>query len=161
MVYQQKTNLNNLTFKILMGSTAFFGLGIAAIDLAKNPTTAGWLTFTGLIVFLATIYIVVFVLSASFCFSENGFWYKYPPWVNKAVTVAATDILSIQIKKSNALSDFGGWGYRFKKNHRGLIFMQDWCAEFELQNQKKFTVTLSDVAAFRAVAQAYYLKILR
>lgn len=161
MTYQQKTNLNNLAFKVLMAGTALFGLTITTVGVVQNPTRAGWLTLLGSVVLLAAIYVVVFVGSATFHFSKNGFSYKYPPWVIKAISVAATDILSICIKKSNALSDFGGWGYRFKKNHRGLIFMHDWCAEFELKNGERFTVTLADEPAFRAVAQVYYTNSLR
>jgi hypothetical protein len=75
-------------------------------------------------VFIVLIIMLFFViLKLKTRVDENGIHFKFSPFQSSYKIVKWNQISNVYIRKYNAFSEFGGWGYRFSsKNNIGKVY---------------------------------------
>jgi hypothetical protein len=72
--------------------------------------------------------------------NDNGIFYRFRPFQRKPKEIKAEDILSYEVKKYNALMDYGGWGIRLGSMGKGKAYnvSGNQGVLFVMKNGKKF-----------------------
>jgi hypothetical protein len=72
--------------------------------------------------------------------NDAGIYYRFRPFQRQPKEIKADDILSYEVKKYNALMDYGGWGIRLGSMGKGKAYnvSGNQGVLFELKNRKKF-----------------------
>jgi hypothetical protein len=151
---QRLGNAGFQLFYILSSLPVFFivgkGLNDATSEEAYQETL--WALVAIAVVFIG-LYFLLFRTSAKTRIDSVGIHYYYWPIIFKWKTIPWREIKTIEVKKFNALTDFGGWGYKFGRKKTGLILGGDQAIYITRTNQKIFAIsTLKPEAASSAIA---------
>lgn len=76
----------------------------------------GWDTLPPILIALAVL-VMLYNIRLIWTIDENGFSFRYHPFVNKIRKHPFSEIESITYEKINPLTDFGGWGLRYSKKY--------------------------------------------
>jgi hypothetical protein len=60
---------------------------------------------------------LLFIMKLTWTLNDNGFYYRYRPFIMKTRFLPADDIESVTLEKINPLRDFGGWGLRYSRKY--------------------------------------------
>ncbi len=110
-----------ITLPILLVSIGF-SLILPYIQSQKtnNPLNASyfmsWETLPPILIAL-TVLLMLYNIRLIWEIDENGFRFRYHPFVNKTRNYPFSEIERIQYEKINPLRDFGGWGLRYSKKY--------------------------------------------
>lgn len=72
---------------------------------------------------------------------QEHLYYRYPPFVNSEKTISKDDIKEIYVRKYSPISEYGGWGYRFRfRSGRAMNITGDLGLQLVLKNDKKLLI---------------------
>ncbi len=153
MHFEETQRLGNAGFQIfyiLSSLPPFFiignGLSDATSDEAYQETL--WTLIAIAIIFVG-LYFLLFRTSAKTRIDSVGVHYYYWPVIFKWRTIPWSEIAAIEVKKFSALTDFGGWGYKFGRKKAGLILGGDEAIYITRTNQKVFAISTQKPEAAR------------
>jgi len=157
MQFEEEQSLGNIGFQIFYGLSSlppFFiigkGLVTAPNDAAYNETLGALI---GVIALFIGLYFLIFRTKTKTRIDSAGIHYKYWPLIPNWRTITWREIKTIEVKKYDALSDFGGWGYKFGRKKTGIILGGDQAIFIEKITGKTFAIsTLRTEAAKDAIA---------
>jgi hypothetical protein len=114
-----------------------------------------------LIIFLA--YFLIQIINLKTKINEHGIYYLYFPfhWVYK--TISWSEIESVSIRKYNAISEYGGWGFRFgflTKKGMALTTCGSIGMQLKLKNGKKILIGTHKKDALKKVLETYQNKLI-
>lgn len=67
--------------------------------------------------------------------------YKYFPYHFKFYSIQWNDVLRWELRKYDALGEYGGWGFRRSRSHgKAYTIRGDWGLQLELKNGKKLLI---------------------
>ncbi len=162
-VFKEEQKMNQLWIKVVLGIV----LIIATIPIVKNWN---FISHQSILVKLENLLGPLIILLVFFLIQkvnlktridEQGISYQYFPfhWIYK--TISWSEIELVSIRKYNAISEYGGWGFRFgfltKKGMAlttsGIIGLQ-----LELKNGKKILIGTHNKEGLKEVIETYQNK---
>ncbi|MEM1124655.1 MAG: hypothetical protein AAGJ18_29720 [Bacteroidota bacterium] len=129
--YEEKQSLKIMGLIIPI---ALFTLAVPIALMLKNGE--GWL---GLAISIGTLLasaLLLYNMRQTIRLDEMGIHYKQTIIHRTFRTIPWTTIKNWQIKKLNALGDYGGWGYRTTGKKKGYIIEGNYCLELDIGKQK-------------------------
>lgn len=153
MSFSESQRINLGLRLVVMVSTVPAAI-IVARAYQKQPTTENLLILLLMVLFPVALFFLLLNNPARTRIDSLGMHYQYWPFVARWRTIKWSDIQSVTIKNIAPLTDFGGWGYKFGRNKKGIILSGDKAIYVTLINDKIFAITTSEPEKARsAIAQ--------
>ena len=100
---------------------------------------------------------------------EKGIHYRFTPFHRKQYLIAWSDISNVYVRKYNAISEYGGWGYRRNilrssgkvSNGRAYNIKGSQGIQIELTNGKKMLIGTQKEVEAQRVLDTYQSKFLK
>jgi hypothetical protein len=96
------------------------------------------LVFT-FIVFVA-IYWLLLTVRLYTRVENDGIHYRFPPIINKWKHISKAELKSFQVRKYSPIMEYGGWGYRIRKNGKALNVRGNMGLDMEMNDGKKLLI---------------------
>ena len=72
---------------------------------------------------------------------QNQIYYRYPPFVNSEKALSRDDIKEIYLRKYKPITEYGGWGYRFRfRSGRAMSVAGNVGLQILLKNDKRLLI---------------------
>lgn len=127
----------NLIVAVIMVSSIYSQFIVGEPWGNKPMSDTGLIIFWGcLLLGMILVNIIIFGAKLEIEVKDNSVYYKYFPFVWNWKYIHKDNINSYEMKRLNALKDFGGYGYRknFFKNSTGLIVKGQYGLELTLHD---------------------------
>jgi len=144
MLFSEEQKINNIGFKLLFGVvTAFSLVGVFLIEQkGREGSIYDWFLLIAFLVFLLSIYLIVFETKAYTKVDRNGICYKYRPFIWNYKCIGWREIELARVLKIKPIRDFGGWGFRFGgKKGKAIVMSSGYGVVITQKSGKKFTIT--------------------
>ncbi|CAM1374199.1 hypothetical protein [Tenacibaculum xiamenense] len=139
-VFKEEQRFTQSWLIILLVISAIVPITIITKELIeKKITTLEYLSIVALIIFSICL---IFIFKLRTRIDEIGIHYQFFPFNLKMKTIKWIEISKIHIRKYDAISEYGGWGFKqgalwSKKNGNALNIKGDIGIQLELKNGKK------------------------
>jgi hypothetical protein len=155
MHFEEKQRLNQLGFQIIYWLGSLPAFVIVGKEVAQDEMYDGiWMLLAIFLVF-AAVYFFVFYTAAQSRIDSIGIHYRYWPFVPKTRTITWKEIKKVEVKTYSALSDYGGWGYKFGRRKRAIVLGGDYVIAITRQNDSVFAISTQKPEMARS-ALAHY-----
>ncbi len=163
-IFKEEQRFNQLWLIILMVISLLAPIGIILGVYFKDPSSFSVLELVALIGFLILVSTFIFSFKLISRIDENGIHYKFSPFHWKFRTLQWNDINKAYVRNYDALSEFGGWGFKggplWKKSKgRAINVSGDVGIQLELNNGKKLLIGTQKKAEAESVLENYKNKI--
>lgn len=163
-IFKEEQRFNQLWLIILMVISLLVPIGIILGVYFKDPSSFSVLELVVLIGFLILVSTFIFSFKLISRIDENGIHYKFFPFHWKFRTLQWNDINKAYVRNYDALSEFGGWGFKggplWKKSKgRAINVSGDVGIQLELNNGKKLLIGTQKKAEAESVLANYKNKI--
>ncbi|MBC3847068.1 hypothetical protein H8K90_11800 [Winogradskyella echinorum] len=163
-IFKEEQRFNQLWLIILIIISTMMPIGIIIGTYIKNPKSFSSIELVlliGLILF-ASGFIFLFKLSTRI--DEKGIHYKFFPFHWSYKITAWHDINKAYIRKYDALSEYGGWGFKGgklwnKSKGKAINVSGDIGIQLELKNGKKLLIGTQKKNEVESVLATYKTKI--
>lgn len=163
-IFKEEQRFNQLWLIILMMVSLLVPIAIIIGTYVKDPSSFSVMELVLLIgiIVLASAFIFLFKLTSRI--DENGIHYKFFPFHFKFKTIKWNEINNIYVRKYDALSEYGGWGFKggplWKKSKgRAINITGDIGIQLELKNGKKLLIGTQKKDEAESVLATYKTKI--
>ncbi|RZK60512.1 MAG: hypothetical protein EOO91_01065 [Pedobacter sp.] len=153
MEFEERQHLNLWWLHILAGIEATIVVSIVLLD--KGGMKMQELKDIYFLPFIAALlpFIIIFLVQKSTLvlkINNQGINYRYKPFARKTTFISWTQINKMYIRKYDALSEYGGWGKRyrlwFKFNDKAFVFNNESKGlQLELSSDKKLLFSTEKV----------------
>ncbi len=144
-IFKEEQRFTQTWLFVLLAITAGIPILVMLNEYINHPDTFN--TSEGIVtilIILATLGLI-FIFKLTTRIDENGIHYKFFPIHWKFKTITWTNINKAYVKNYDAISDYGGWGYKggvfWKKSKGSAINVSgDIGIQLELKNGKKLLI---------------------
>ena len=156
----------NQPLVIIIHSIAFIGVGITTYNNWSVISTASFSqkigAFSGLI-FIALVAILFLFMKLKTRVDEIGIHNQFYPFHFSYKTISWAAIDKCYLRKYNAISEYGGWGYKFSlfgKNGKSFTTKGNIGLQLKLKNGKKILIGTHKKEELQRVLNTYHHKLI-
>lgn len=124
-VFTEIQRFNQWWLVLLMTVITAIVIGFLAVGYTKNePEALNIYLISSILPAVITIVLTgaIFMVKLQTKIDEKGIQYGFRPFQKKLRLASWEEIDSVYIRKYKALSEFGGWGYKFSLKGRGKVY---------------------------------------
>lgn len=145
MQFQEEQRIGNVGFQIFYGLSSLPPFFIMGNELKKASSEDAYnealFALIGIVILFIGLYFLLFRTAAKTRIDSVGIHYRYWPIIFNWKTIQWSEMISIEVKKYNALNDFGGWGYKFGRKKSGIVLGGDKAIFIEKVKGKTFAIS--------------------
>ena len=161
-IFKEEQRFTQTWLIVLMALSTLIPIGLIIGKYAEeNSSMSDTEFFTTLsIIIVATSFIFLFKLKTRI--DEKGIHYQFFPFHRKLKLILWTEIKSANIRKYDALSEYGGWGLKggfSRKRGRAINVKGDIGIQLELKNSKKLLIGTQKGTEVNQVLKTYQNKL--
>lgn len=152
-----KINMYEEKQKLKWAQPIFWGITLMTllpilVFYEKQDGWIVWLVVGGTLLFTGGL---LFSMKQTVRIDEGGIHFKQTPLLNKFKTMPWTTIQNWELRKINALTDFGGWGIRYTGSKTGYIMEGDYGLELGTGAKKKTVLSIKNRGEVERLMQQY------
>ena len=80
------------------------------------------------------------IISLRLRVDEEGINIRFRPFVNKEKRIRWDELESVEVRRSNPIMEFGGWGYRMRIKNRAYTLYGNWGLDLQFKNGKRLFI---------------------
>ena len=164
-IFTEKQRFNQWWLYVIIGASLLamiIPLALNSDEMLNDKAAKIALSISFLLIF-ATVFIIR-MITLHTRIDEKGIHYRFTPFHRKQYLIVWNDISNIYVRKYNAISEYGGWGYRgniLRSSGKAYNVRGNQGIQIELTSGKKILIgTQKEVEAER-VLNLYKSKFLK
>tara|TARA_R110000787_G_scaffold55942_1_gene128798 strand:+ start:923 stop:1426 length:504 start_codon:yes stop_codon:yes gene_type:complete len=160
-IFKEEQRFTQLWLIVIMSMSSIVFLGIILKEYFAENSTMKTLEMTLIIGFYFACIIPIFFFKLSTRIDEKGIHYKFSPFHRSFKIKLWSEITSVSVRKYDAISEYGGWGYKgfFGKKGNAINISGNIGIQLEFINGKKLLIGTKKELDAKSVLETYHHKI--
>ncbi|WP_436517551.1 hypothetical protein [Ekhidna sp. To15] len=125
---------------LVIGIT-LLSVGGTAIGLMFTKDSEGIIGLVLSAIVTGGVVVLLYTSKLYVSIDQDHLYYRYPPFVNKEKKLGKADVKEIYIRKYKPITEYGGWGYRFRfRSGRAMNVAGNQGLQLLLKNDKRLLI---------------------
>jgi len=163
-IFTEKQRFNQFCVYLIFGASLLsmvIPVAINSDEMLNDKVAKIALSISFLLILVAVFLIRMITLHTRI--DEKGIHYRFTPFHRKQYLLSWNEVNNAYVRKYNAISEYGGWGYKtnvFRSGGRAYNIRGNQGIQIELSNGKKMLIGTQKEAEAQRVLEVYKSKFL-
>lgn len=164
-IFTEKQQFNQWWLYVIFGASLLamvIPVALNSEEMFKDKVAKIALSITFLLILVAVFIIRIITLHTRI--DEKGIHYRFTPFHRKQYLVSWNEVNNVYVRKYNAISEYGGWGYRgfsLRSSGRAYNVKGNRGIQIEFKNGKKLLLGTQKEVEAQRILNIYKSKFLK